>query len=350
MIRAATRRRASARGSAASARRVVLARARGLEREQRLHLGRADAVARVQRLRAEIPFGDAEAREIVERQVDAAAREVAGDVAQDVGQLQRDAEIDRVLLARRDPGSRRSRTHISPTAEATRMQYSVELLERLVAPPVQVHLDAVDQRLEGRRGRSNGGDERLQRAPLRRLRRRRRRNSAPPRRATRALRACAAAPPAPRPPRRRRRGRNPRRRRSRAACRPAGRGTSSRSWCLVPLRSAIVVPRRQPSLPRTACATGSTARRPASAPAGARRRRSSPLPAYPESACRQARSRAARSAGGRGRRRRRDGRRRRARACARPPSASAARQAGVIRRRRDPRARAPAVCQIDAGT
>ena len=39
---------------------------------------------------------------------------------------------------------------ISPTADATRMQYLVEIGERLVAAGAEIHLDPFDQRLEGR--------------------------------------------------------------------------------------------------------------------------------------------------------------------------------------------------------
>ena len=63
------------------------------------------------------------AAQILERQVDAAALEVVLDVAEDVGQLQRDAEVQRVLAA---PALRQPkiRMQIMPTAEATRRQYS----------------------------------------------------------------------------------------------------------------------------------------------------------------------------------------------------------------------------------
>ncbi len=52
------------------------------------------------------------------------------------------------------------------------MQYSVQLLERAVAAPVQVHLYPLDERVEGRARQAVGGDERLQRTPLRGRRRR----------------------------------------------------------------------------------------------------------------------------------------------------------------------------------
>ena len=69
---------------------VELARALHLERHQRLELRRHAAAANSSAL------GDAEARQLVLRQVDAAAARVFADIADDVGELEGDAEIARV--------------------------------------------------------------------------------------------------------------------------------------------------------------------------------------------------------------------------------------------------------------
>src|SRR4051794_23248999 len=69
---------------------VKLPRPPALELEQRPHRRCDDAGG-------EIVDGAAAGGEIIERQVDAAALEIAPHVAQDVGQLQRDTEVQRVV-------------------------------------------------------------------------------------------------------------------------------------------------------------------------------------------------------------------------------------------------------------
>src|SRR3954451_4038510 len=69
---------------------VKLARTPALELEQRPHRRRDDAGG-------EIVDGAAAGGEIVERQIDAAALEIAPHIPQDVRQLQRDAEVERIV-------------------------------------------------------------------------------------------------------------------------------------------------------------------------------------------------------------------------------------------------------------
>ena len=81
---------------------VELARPAALERDAAWRTGSRHPAGRQVLDRA------AGGREVVERQVDAAAREIVLDVAQDVGELQRDAEVQRVVARPSDRGSRRS--------------------------------------------------------------------------------------------------------------------------------------------------------------------------------------------------------------------------------------------------
>src|SRR5262249_60343617 len=122
---------------------VVVARALRLEREQLFHGGRPHAVARVNRFGAEIAFMAAEPREVLEWNVHAPAFEIAGHVAQDVRQLQGDAEVDRILTRARVPAAEDLHAH-----EADRGRHAnavlVEILERAVAGRVEVHLDPLD--------------------------------------------------------------------------------------------------------------------------------------------------------------------------------------------------------------
>ena len=181
----------------------------------------------------------------------------------------------------------------------------VELGERLVAARVEIHLDAVDQRLERRPRQIELADQRLQRASLRRLRRACRRSTRAARSATVPLAAAPARRLPPRRPHRPPRGRNPRRRRSRAACPAAARGTSSRSSCRGAHVSAAAGRRA-----RSRSGASEARATPAAGVAGAKRRpmledvEVARLRADRESACRRARWRAAPSAAGRSRRRR----------------------------------------------
>src|SRR2546422_635801 len=121
---------------------VVLARARGLGGHE-AYEGLAVA-ADLEILRAH-PGGP----EVLLRDVDPAAAGIGADVADDVGELQRHAEAHRVLVRARvgvaedlDAAQAHGRGH----AVAVRRQ----VLERLVRRALQVHLAALDDRLEGR--------------------------------------------------------------------------------------------------------------------------------------------------------------------------------------------------------
>ena len=92
MISAATNRRRSPRGSARAARREVVPRARRLVPEQRLDRARTHALPPARDLRRRSASVQPK-RQILERQIEAAAP-VRRDVAQDVGQLQRHAQVD----------------------------------------------------------------------------------------------------------------------------------------------------------------------------------------------------------------------------------------------------------------
>lgn len=91
------------------------ARAVGLEAEQTDHVSRWQANGGG----SELALVDAEAREIFLRGADTAAVRVLGDVRHDVGELQRVAEVD-VLLMDRSDGWRKTSMHMSPIAEARR--------------------------------------------------------------------------------------------------------------------------------------------------------------------------------------------------------------------------------------
>ena len=73
----------------------------------------------------------------------------------------------------RDAGSREPKIsrHTRPTADATRMQYSIEVIEGLVPARPEIHLDAFDERLEGLPRQAESRHERRERAALPRLRR-----------------------------------------------------------------------------------------------------------------------------------------------------------------------------------
>ena len=101
MISAATSRRRSSGGRGVDRALVEVARAPALELDQPPHrLG--DHAGR------EIVDRAAAGRQIVERQVDAAALEVVLDVAEDVRELQRDAQVQRVVARALVPAPERS--------------------------------------------------------------------------------------------------------------------------------------------------------------------------------------------------------------------------------------------------
>ena len=97
MISAATNRRASSLGSTRTARaKKIRARAAWCSRTERT-LPVADAAAGALHFLSNVRLGAAEPREIVLRQIEPAATVVHGNVAKNVRQLQRDAQIARVI-------------------------------------------------------------------------------------------------------------------------------------------------------------------------------------------------------------------------------------------------------------
>ena len=103
--------------------------------------------------------------QVVERQVDAPPLEIGLDVAQDVGQLQRDAEVERVV------GRPRAATAEDPEADHPDRRCHPaavfeQIVERLIARRVEIHRDAVDHILERLARQIELTDKRLQAAPL----------------------------------------------------------------------------------------------------------------------------------------------------------------------------------------
>ena len=96
---------------------------------------------------SELVLGVAEPPDLVERQVDAAPLGVRTEVAHDVRELERDPQVHRVVPR---PGVRVAEDLDAGQADRRRHPVAVlvELLERGVAPLVDVHLDAVEDRLE----------------------------------------------------------------------------------------------------------------------------------------------------------------------------------------------------------
>ena len=119
---------------------VVRVRAVGLEAHQPDERRRVPPVD-------ELVLGVPEPPDLVERQVDAAPLGVRAEVAHDVRQLERDSQVDRVV-----PGPRVRVAEDLDAGQTDRPRHPVavlvELLERGVAPLVDVHLDAVEDRLE----------------------------------------------------------------------------------------------------------------------------------------------------------------------------------------------------------
>ena len=96
---------------------------------------------------ANVVFGHAEAREIFLRQVDPSVGEVDADVADDVGQLQREPEVERIVARPRvaapedlDADQSDRRGHATAV--------SGQLVEGRVTRSMQVHFDAIDEVVE----------------------------------------------------------------------------------------------------------------------------------------------------------------------------------------------------------
>ena len=142
---------------------IKIARACALERHQAAHRFGHDAFRQIVHVTAV-------RGKVLERQIHAASREVVGDVAQDVRELEGDAEVDGVIPgpvvpAAEDPDA--DETHRRGDAAAI----LVEIGERLVARGVEVHRDAVDDIVERLTRQVEGRDEGLEVLSLRRGRR-----------------------------------------------------------------------------------------------------------------------------------------------------------------------------------
>ena len=133
--------------------------------QQRLDRRRTDAAAGARHLGVEIRFAAAVRAQILERQIESPLRQVHRDVADDVGQLQGDPEIGRVLLRR---PSRVPKMFKADQADGRGDANAVlvEIGERLVAAGAEIHLDPFDQRLEGAPWQVESRDQRHERAAL----------------------------------------------------------------------------------------------------------------------------------------------------------------------------------------
>src|SRR5438876_774359 len=103
----------------------------------------------------QIVDGDAERPEVFLRHIHAPGPGVGADVADDVRELECLAQLDRVL-ARAGVGVAEDLDAAEPDRRGDAVAVRVELLRRLVGDAVEVHLDAVDDRLE-RRARDRVG-------------------------------------------------------------------------------------------------------------------------------------------------------------------------------------------------
>ena len=142
---------------------IVVVRAIALERQQRRHLWSHLAAAQVF-------LGHTKPDQILRRQVDAPAAQIDGHVADDVGQLQRDAEAlgigqtpDVTVAEDLDADQTHRRRDSTAVFE--------QGVEGLVSRMREIHLDAVDQRFEPGARKVELTDERLQGNALRRTRR-----------------------------------------------------------------------------------------------------------------------------------------------------------------------------------
>src|SRR5439155_21098707 len=138
--------------------RIKLARAAALELEQTANRG-GDVAA------GEIVDGAAGGAEILERQIDATSTQIVLDVAHDVGELERDAEIQRVIAG----GIARAAEDLDAN-QTDRGGYAPAILEqireRLVSVPVEIHRHAVDYVREGLPRQVERRDEGLKAAAL----------------------------------------------------------------------------------------------------------------------------------------------------------------------------------------
>ncbi len=161
-MRAATSRRSSRRGSAVIGFPIEPPRPLDLKREQPPNVV-GDHPG------TQVVLGAAEALQILDRDVHAAALEIGRHVADDIRQLQRDAEIDRVVAGLQiaisedlDADEAHGRRHAQTIL--------AQLLERLVSIALQIHGHAVDQILETRPRKRKRRDERREVRALRCLR------------------------------------------------------------------------------------------------------------------------------------------------------------------------------------
>ena len=92
-------------------------------------------------------LGHAKLRQIFLRQIDAALLQIGLDVANDVGHLQRQAEVEGVLARARIAAAEHLDAH-----HADRRRHAAaiadQLIEGVVARAMQIHLDAVDEIVE----------------------------------------------------------------------------------------------------------------------------------------------------------------------------------------------------------
>ncbi len=195
----------------------------------------------------EIGLGASETLKILAWECTSRPRSQIGrHVADDIGQLQRDAEIDRVV-ARLQIAIAENLDADQPDGRRHAQAVLPQLLERVVAVALQIHGDAVDQIFECRSRQFELRDERERAASLALSPARDLHRAGPP---PRAIDASARRPDRPlpvRPRRHRRRGRNPTPQRWRCACRREARETSSRSlW-----RSPLMVSSRAADSPRS---------------------------------------------------------------------------------------------------
>ncbi len=95
----------------------------------------------------EIVFPVAEPAKVFLRQIDPAALRVVPDIAQDIRQLKRNAQVDGIVFGVRRAGSEDVQADESDH-RGHAIAILVEVLERGVAPVDEIHLDAVDEILE----------------------------------------------------------------------------------------------------------------------------------------------------------------------------------------------------------
>src|SRR5262245_79510 len=116
---------------------VVGASPTALERHQRAHSWGVAAGEELLLVAAEVP-------QILERQVDAAAGAVLAHVAQDVGELERDAEVVRIVHGGGMPAAEDLDAQ-EADGGGDQVAVLLELVEGPVAPAREIHLDAADQ-------------------------------------------------------------------------------------------------------------------------------------------------------------------------------------------------------------